>query len=306
MPAQLVAGLHQTRQSLLQANAYTFPSSIDLFQKRLYQGLPPHKLAHKITKTLKSHLTRQLLADTRAFLRLRLSQVPWLFSSSSQLFDCLHVTPLKAIPSFSRLAILRWAIDFEPDLHFRLRPHLSRSTPCRCSCRRSSSIYPFGILQGAYHASHLTYDLLYTLNLPLDPDEPSQAWLLNGALRFLVRLILHNGGNVIELSLTFFLHLSDNGAHCLVSFMVMATTLSNIGSSFVRCPQALVVCYFNVLGRLSFGSHLPLPPLLLGLSLEVYGWPHGNMFTKDPASPLPLLPPASNCWAHLKIAECCW
>ena len=42
-----------------------------------------------------------------------------LFSSSSFTLEALHATPLKAIPSFSRLAILRWIIDSEPDVHFR-------------------------------------------------------------------------------------------------------------------------------------------------------------------------------------------
>ena len=62
-------------------------------------------------------------------------------------------------------------IDSEPDLHFRLRPHLSRSAPCICGCGEYSSIYPFSISQGAYHSSHLVYDYLYTLHLPPDIDD---------------------------------------------------------------------------------------------------------------------------------------
>ena len=65
------------------------------------------------------------------FLRERLSQVDWAFSSSSFTLEALHTTPLKAIPPFSRLAILRWIIDSEPDVHFRLRPHFTRSSPCQ-------------------------------------------------------------------------------------------------------------------------------------------------------------------------------
>ena len=48
-----------------------------------------------------------------------------------------------AIPSFSRLAIVRWLIDPEADMHFRLRPHVTRSAPCRVWLRR-----PFLYLSG--------------------------------------------------------------------------------------------------------------------------------------------------------------
>ena len=98
LPAQLLSGLLQIRQALLQADSYTVTEFIESFQKHLYQGLPAHKLAHKITKSLKSHLTRQLLIDTRSFLRHRLSQVPWLFSSSSHLLESLHITPSQSHP----------------------------------------------------------------------------------------------------------------------------------------------------------------------------------------------------------------
>ena len=146
---------------------------VPTFQKYLYQGLPPHKLSQKITQMLKSHLRRRLLIDSRAFLRRRLAQVPWLFSSSSAILDTLHLTPLKVIPSFLRLAILRWMFDSEPDLHFRLRPHISRSAPCVCGCGEYSSIYPFGVLRGAYHSSHLSFDHLYTFHLSTDLDGPT-------------------------------------------------------------------------------------------------------------------------------------
>ena len=171
MPKQLTLGLQHVRQTLLQADPYSVTSFIPTFQKFLYQGLPPHKLAPKITQLLKAHLKRRLLIDARTFLRRRLAQVPWLFSSSSAIFDTLHVTPLKVVPSFLRLALLRWAID--SDLHFRLRLHLSRSAPCVCGCGEYSSIYPFGISRGAYHSSQLSYDHLYTLHLASDLDEPT-------------------------------------------------------------------------------------------------------------------------------------
>ena len=109
--------------------------------------------------------------DTKAFLRLRVSQVPWLFSSGPPLLDVLHTTPLKAIPCHARLAIFRWLIDSEPDLHFRLRPFLSRSSPCICGCGLLSSIYPFGLRRGAFHSSHLHFDLLYTLAFSSLPDD---------------------------------------------------------------------------------------------------------------------------------------
>ena len=118
-----------------------------------------------------SVLSPRLLFDTRAFLRLRVSQVPWLFSSGPSLLDVLHTTPLKAIPCHARLAIFRWLIDSEPDLHFRLRPFLSRSSPCICGCGLLSSIYPFGLPRGAFHSSHLHFDLLYTLAFSSLPDD---------------------------------------------------------------------------------------------------------------------------------------
>ena len=73
----------------------------------------------------------------------KLRQTPsWcsqLFSSSSFYSGGLHATPLKAIP-FSPLAILRWIIDSEPDVHFRLRPHFTRSCPCRLWAVASSPL----------------------------------------------------------------------------------------------------------------------------------------------------------------------
>ena len=52
-------------------------------------------------------------AETRSFLRLRISQVDWLGDSSSTTLDTLHSTPVKVIPPFTRLAILRWSTDSE-------------------------------------------------------------------------------------------------------------------------------------------------------------------------------------------------
>ena len=171
MPVQLKQGLFQIRSALVAGNSYTLSSFTESFQKHIYTNLPTHKLSKKLTSALKEHLLQQLSFDTKVFLRHRVSQVPWLFTSSSPLLEILHTTPIKAIPCHSRLAILRWLIDSEPDLHFRLRPYLSRSSPCVCGCGQLSSIYPYGLSRGAIHASHLHFDLLYTLAFSSLPDD---------------------------------------------------------------------------------------------------------------------------------------
>ena len=61
------------------------------------------------------------------------------------------------IPSFSRLAILRWLIDTEADMPFRLRPHVTRFAPRRCGCGVHSSIYPDGFAAGSVAESHLHF-----------------------------------------------------------------------------------------------------------------------------------------------------
>ena len=124
MPEQLQQGLRRIRSALVEANTYNVSSFVESFQEHVYNSLPNHKLAKKLTSALKAHLLQRLLFDTRAFLRRRISQVPWLFTSGSPLLDVLHTTPLKAIPCHTRLAMLRWLIDSEPDLHFRLRPYI--------------------------------------------------------------------------------------------------------------------------------------------------------------------------------------
>lgn len=88
--------------------------------------------------------------------------IGWGDSSSSTL-DTLHTTPVKVIPSFSRLAILRWSIDSEPDLHFRLHPHFTRQTACRCGCGILSSVYPEGFRAGAVAPDHLLNSNLWTI-----------------------------------------------------------------------------------------------------------------------------------------------
>ena len=120
MPAQLREGLHTVRRMLLSANPYNPEPFIYPLQRYLHNDHSPYKLSRLVLSQVKIHLRHQLLHGARTFLRER----PWAFSSSSFTLEALHVTPLKAIPPFSRLAILRWIIDFEPDVHFRLRPHI--------------------------------------------------------------------------------------------------------------------------------------------------------------------------------------
>ena len=144
MPAQLREGLHTVRRLLLSANPYNPEPFIYPLQRYLHNDHSPYKLSRLVLSQVKIHLRHQLLHGARTFLRERLSQVGWAFSSSSFTLEALHVTPLKAIPPFSRLAILRWIIDSEPDVHFRLRPHFTRSSPCRCGCGQFSSLFPFG------------------------------------------------------------------------------------------------------------------------------------------------------------------
>ena len=283
MPGQLATGLAHTRQALLQANPYSVSSFIELFQKHLYPGLPSHKLARKITILLKSHLKKRLLTDARAFLRLRLSQVPWLFSSSSSLLDTRHVTPLKIIPSFLRLAILRWVIDSEPDLHFRLRPYLSRSAPCLCGCGLYSSLYPFGILRGAYHSSHPTYDLLYTLHLSQDQDDPLATMSVkrHPPLPPAVhppkwQKLDHTLVDTLDFLPPPFIA----GVPCPASCAARGITLFSTGSTFVRSLPRQGVSV--VPGKLSTGFFLNPPPPPLVPLLVVYGALHDNSCMNGP------------------------
>ena len=163
MPAQLREGLHTVRRLLLSANPYNPEPFIYPLQRHLHNDHSPYKLSRLILSHVKVHLRQQLFYNARTFLRERLSQVDWAFSSSSFTLEALHETPIKAIPSFSRLAILRWTIDSEPDVHFRLRPHFTRSSPCRCGCGKFSSLFPFGFQSGSVHHSHFSFPLTWTL-----------------------------------------------------------------------------------------------------------------------------------------------
>ena len=163
LPKRILEGLDAIRSETIKADRF----NKEPFSHQLYRFVsdcpPPYKLARLVTRTFKSHVLQMLHAETRSFLRLRISQADWLGDSSSTTLDTLHATPIKVIPPFARLAILRWSIDSEPDLHFRLRPHFTRRTSCRCGCGRYSSIYPEGFRAGAVATDHLLNSNQWTL-----------------------------------------------------------------------------------------------------------------------------------------------
>ena len=166
LPSQIETGLHSIRSLLSEALPYHSEPYSALLQAHLFQQISPYKLSHIVTKHFKDFLRRKLNFEARAFLLQRFSNVKWHFVASPQLFDMLHITPLKVVPAASRLAILRWAIDSDPDSHFRLRPHLTRHAPCRCGCGRLTSLYPEGLPRGPVCSSHLNPNLTWTLFLP--------------------------------------------------------------------------------------------------------------------------------------------
>ena len=173
LPSQIETGLWSIRSLLSEALPFhSEPYSVPI-QAHLFQQLSPYKLSHLVTKHFKNFLRRKLNFEAREFLLQRFANVKWHFVASPQLFDMLHTTPLKIIPAASGLAILRWAIDSDPDFHFRLRPHLTRHTPCRCGCGKLSSLYPEGLSRGSVCSSHLTVHLTWTLFLPPHPASHS-------------------------------------------------------------------------------------------------------------------------------------
>ena len=170
LPRQLILGLHSVQSALIASNPFNPEPFSDSFQRFIFAGLNHSTLSHKLTSLLKRHLTRRLFHQTRNFLLQRNAQVPWAWQSTPALFDALHCTPTKVIPSFTRLAIVRWYLDTEPDVHFRLRPYLTRRTPCRCGCGVLTSYYPEGLRAGAVAPSHLSP--LYTWRILSLPDTP--------------------------------------------------------------------------------------------------------------------------------------
>ena len=82
MPPQLSEGLHIVRKTLLTANPYNPESFIYLLQRLLYQNYSSYKLSHAVLAQVKVHLRNQLSYNALTFLRERLSQVDWAFSSS--------------------------------------------------------------------------------------------------------------------------------------------------------------------------------------------------------------------------------
>ena len=57
---------------------------------------------------------------------------------------------------------MRWSIDSEPDLHFRLRPHFTRRTSCRCGCAAIPR-YTRSFRAGAVATDHLLNSNQWTL-----------------------------------------------------------------------------------------------------------------------------------------------
>ena len=171
LPLQLVSGLHSVQAALIASNPFNPEPFSESFQRFIFAGLTHSTLSHKLTSLLKRHLTRRLYHQTRTFLLQHTAQVPWAWHSTPALFDTLHLTPTKVIPSFARLAIGRWYLDTEPDVHFRLRPHLTRRTPCRCGCGVLTSFYPEGLRAGAVAPSHLSP--LYSWRISSLPDTPT-------------------------------------------------------------------------------------------------------------------------------------
>ena len=163
LPKRILEGLDAIRSETIKADRF----NKEPFSHQLYRFVsdcpPPYKLSRLVTRTFKSHVLQMLHAETRSFLRLRIFQVDWLGDSSSTTLDTLHTTPIKVIPPFARLAILRWSIDSQPHLHFRLRPHFTRRTSCRCGCGRYSSLYPEGFRAGAVATDHLLNSNQWTL-----------------------------------------------------------------------------------------------------------------------------------------------
>ena len=155
LPKRILEGLDAIRSETIKADSFNKEPFYHQLYRFVSDCLPPYKLSRLVTRTFKSHVLQMLHAETRSFLRLRISQVDWVGDSSSTTLDTLHTTPIKVIPPFARLAILGWSIDSEPDLHFRLRPHFTRRTSCRCGCGRYSSLYPEGFRAGAVATDHL-------------------------------------------------------------------------------------------------------------------------------------------------------
>ena len=163
LPKRILEDLDAIRSETIKADSFNKEPFYHQLYRFVSDCLPPYKLSRLVTRTFKSHVLQMLHAETRSFLRLRISQVDWVGDSSSTTLDTLHTTPIKVIPPFARLAILRWSIDSEPDLHFRLRPHFTRRTSCRCGCGRYSSLYPEGFRVGAVATDHLLNSNQWTL-----------------------------------------------------------------------------------------------------------------------------------------------
>ena len=110
LPKRLMEGLDSIRSETVTADSFNKEPFSQQLHRFVADCPPPYQLSRLVTRTFKAHVLQMLHADTRSFLRLRISQVDWLGDSSSTTLDTLHATPIKVIPPFARLAILRWSI----------------------------------------------------------------------------------------------------------------------------------------------------------------------------------------------------
>ena len=104
LPKRILEGRYSIRAETTTADSFNKEPFSHQLHRFLSDSLPPYKLSRLVTRTFKSHVLQMLHADTRSFLRLRISQVDWRGDSSSTTLDTLHTTPIKVIPPFARLA----------------------------------------------------------------------------------------------------------------------------------------------------------------------------------------------------------
>ena len=110
LPHQLRLGLLQLRSYLSDADSSNPVPYTEHCQATLLSNSTPSTLSRKVTTLIETYLARKSQLTAREFLLTRLAKVSWLGYYSPSTFDVLHRTSVKAIPSFSRLAILRWLI----------------------------------------------------------------------------------------------------------------------------------------------------------------------------------------------------
>ena len=150
--------------------------------------------------------------------------------------------------------VVRWTIDSDPNAHFRLRPHLTRHTPCRCG--RLTSLYPEGISRGSVCSSHLTVNLTWTLFLPRDLPPPLSHLAFPplhlpppSCVQFMTRK------HEPHPPWTSCPAPCSSGHPNPVSYVAVGITLSNIGYTFVPFPPSRALCYCALRGKLRVSSY---------------------------------------------------